>query len=558
MLHKRRLMKYFIRLTAFALALAAAGAVRAQQAPGPATSKFIVFLRTSQIGSDTVAVARRPDGWLISSTGSIGAPVDLVARNVQARYDPDWKPLELTIDGTVRGQVFGIHVTVDGSTAITHVNNAGQALDRADPIALDTIFLPNPFFALFEAVTPRLMTAASGSTIPIYQSAGEPVTLRVGESETDRIQTVSRLIVARRTSASLSAGGMDVGVEIWADENGRLLRVSSPSQELEYVREDIAAVSSRRVVISRTGDERVNVPANGFNLAGTVSKASSANTRNPAVILVAGSGPLDRDETVAGIPIFGQLAGALADAGLVVLRYDKRGNGQSGGRAEAASITDYADDLRAAVKFMGNRKDVDPRRIAVAGHTEGGLVALLAGSKDSHIAALVLMNTPGHLGSEVILAQQQHILDRSKLSDEEKRARVELQKRIHDAVITGKGWDALPAQLRRQVDTPEYQSILTFDPATVMPKVRQPVLVVQSALDAEIDPSNGDRLASLARSRKRQAPVDLVKLDGVNHLFIETTSAEVADYVTLRGKSIVPSLGSTIAAWLQKTLPAGR
>ena len=76
-------------------------------------------------------------------------------------------------------------------------------------------------------------------------------------------------------------------------------------------------------------------------------------------MLVGGSGPLDRDETVAGIPIFGQLAGALADAGFTVLRYDKRGIGQSGGRVEAAGLTDYAEDLRAAVKFMAARKDVD-------------------------------------------------------------------------------------------------------------------------------------------------------------------------------------------------------
>jgi pimeloyl-ACP methyl ester carboxylesterase len=324
------------------------------------------------------------------------------------------------------------------------------------------------------------------------------------------------------------------------------------------VREDVAAVSTRRVVVSRPGDEQVNVPANGFNLAGTISKASSSGPRNPAIVLVTGAGPLDRDETIAGIPIFGQLAGALADAGLVVLRYDKRGNGQSGGRAEAASMADYAEDLRAAVKFLGNRKDVDPKRIAVAGHTEGGLAALLAASKDNHIAALVLMNTPGHLGSQVILAQQQRLLDKSKLSDEEKRARVDLQRRIHDAVISGKGWDNLPAQLRRQVDTPEFQSILTFDPATVMPQVRQPVLVLQSALDTEVDPSNADRLASLARSRKRQTASELVKLDGVNHLFVETPSGESADSASLPKKSVVPALASTIAAWLQKMLPPAR
>ncbi len=272
----------------------------------------------------------------------------------------------------------------------------------------------------------------------------------------------------------------------------------------------------------------------------------------------AGSGPLDRDETVAGIPIFGQLAGALADAGFTVLRYDKRGIGQSGGRAEAASLTDYAEDLRAAVKFMAGRKDVDPKRIAVVGHSEGGAVGLIAAAKDSRVAALVLMGTPGRPGAEIVLAQQKRALDRSSLSDADKQARVDLQKRIHEAVITGKGWESLPAQVRRQVDNPEYQSILTFDPATVLPQVRQPILIVQGALDAEVEPSNADRLETLARSRKRQAPVESAKIPGLNHLFVAATTGEVAEYATLGGKQIAPALPAAIASWMGKTLPAAR
>jgi pimeloyl-ACP methyl ester carboxylesterase len=542
-----------------AIALAAAAAVipaSAQQFPAAAPSKFLVLVRTVQIGTDEATVTRSADGWTIASSGGVGAPVDLVTRTLRIRYDADWKPLELTIEGMVRGQVFGLHVTVSDGIATSHVNNAGQTVDRTDPIAPNEVFLPNPFFAAFEAITPRLITAASGTTIPVYQGGGPPTTLRVGESETERIQTVSRLIVARRTHATLSAGATDVPVDIWADESGRLLRINQPSQELEYVREDLASVSSRRVVISRPGDEQVFIPANGFNLAGTVSKAASTAVRNPAIVLVAGSGPLDRDETVAGIPVFGQLASALADAGFAVLRYDKRGVGQSGGRVEAAGLADYAEDVRAAVKFMGTRKDVDPKRIAVVGHSEGGTVALIAAEKDSHVAALVLMGTPGHPGAEVVLAQQKHALDRSTLSDADKQARVDLQKRIHEAVITGKGWESLPPQLRRQVDTPEFQSLLTFDPAKIMPSVRQPILVVQGALDTQVEPSNAERLGSLARSRKRPIPVEVTTIPGVNHLFVPAATGEVAEYDTLKDKSLTPELASAVASWLRKTMPA--
>src|SRR6185503_2347794 len=136
--------------------------------------------------------------------------------------------------------------------------------------------------------------------------------------------------------------------------------------------------------------------------------------------LVGGSGPIDRDGTVVGIPVYGQLAHALADAGFLVLRYDKRGIGQSGGRIETAGFAEYAEDLRAAIKFLADRKDVDPKRIAVVGHSEGGAVALLAAAKDKRIAALVLAAASGVNGSDLVLAQQKHALDRSNLSDADK------------------------------------------------------------------------------------------------------------------------------------------
>ena len=95
-------------------------------------------------------------------------------------------------------------------------------------------------------------------------------------------------------------------------------------------------------------------------------------------MLIAGCGPLDRDETAYGIPIFAQLANALADAGFAVVRYDKRGVGQSGGRSEFATLNDYAEDVVAVIKFLEKRKDIDPKRIALVGHSEGAAVALLA------------------------------------------------------------------------------------------------------------------------------------------------------------------------------------
>src|SRR6185312_14210696 len=166
-------------------------------------------------------------------------------------------------------------------------------------------------------------------------------------------------IDVKRTHVTITpaeAGAPPVEMDAWADTNGRLLRISIPAQQFEVVREDVASVATRRVPIFRPNDEQVRIPDNGFVLAGTLSKPLKAGApRLPAVVLVAGGGQTDRDELLFGIPIFGQLADAIADAGFIVLRYDKRGVGMSGGRDEAATITDYADDARAAVKFLTDR-----------------------------------------------------------------------------------------------------------------------------------------------------------------------------------------------------------
>ena len=144
------------------------------------------------------------------------------------------------------------------------------------------------------------------------------------------------------------SGNTAVDADIWLDETGRMIRLSLPAQSLEVVREDIAAVSSRTITISRPNDESIKIPGNGFVLAGTVSKpAGQSHPRLPAVVLVGGTGPADRDNLAYGVPILGEIAGALADAGFLVVRYDKRGIGQSGGRAEAASLADYAEDTSA-------------------------------------------------------------------------------------------------------------------------------------------------------------------------------------------------------------------
>ena len=541
-----------------ALAQPPAAAPQLQEA---GATNFTIFLRGAPIGTEQVALSRVSSGWNIVSTGRLGAPIDAFARRLQARYTADWKPLEFTLDGTVRGQAQTVRVVVDGTTAKTDISLAGQAApqkaDTIDPAAL--LLLPTNFFGPYEAVAARVRTAAPGSELPALIISQGPMTIAVGDSSTEQIQTAARLINARRTRIALVLPAGRLPADLWTDDSGRMIRFSVPLQGLEVVREDIAAVSSRSVVISRPNDQQVNIPSNGFSLAGTLSRpAQSGAARLPAVVLAGGSGPIDRDGLVAGIPILGQIAGALADAGYLVVRHDKRGIGQSGGRAEAATLTDYADDVRAAVKLLADRKDVDPKRIAVIGHSEGGLVALMAGAKDKRIAAVGLIATPGVTGADLILAQQKHLLDLTKLTPEEKLAKVEQQKKINEAVITGKGLELLPPGVRRVVDNPEFQGILMSDPVKLLAQVRQPLLIVQGDLDTQVEPGNADLLEGIARKRKNSPAVEVVKVPGVNHLLVPATTGEVSEYGDLKDKQVSDTVTKALVNWLNKTLSTAR
>jgi hypothetical protein len=555
-----------IRAALAALAVALPLAASAQQPPvppplpDPGATNFTIFFRGVPIGSEQIAVSRTATGWTIASSGRLGAPIDVVARRLQVRYTPEWRPLEFTLEGTVRGQPQTIRTSFDGTTAKSQMGIAGQTTEKSDPIDPSALLLlPNSFFGPYEALAARLRTAGAGTEIPAYLVGQASVSIRAGESSAEQIQTASRVVSARRTRISFALPTARLDADLWTDDAGRMIRFSVPAQLLEVVREDIAAVSARSVSISRPNDEAVSIPGNGFLLAGTLSKPSPAgDAKLPAIVLLGGSGPADRDGVVYGIPLLGQIAGALADAGSIVVRYDKRGIGQSGGRAESASLTDYAEDARAAVKMLENRKDVDPKRIAVVGHSEGGLVALIAAAKEKRIAAVALIATPGMTGADVVLAQQQRLLNRMTLTPEEKQAKVDAQKKINEAVITGKGLELLAPEIRRSVDNAEFQSLLTSDPAKLVAAVRQPLLIVHGELDTQVEPSNADRLEALARARKNAPPPEVVKVPGVNHLLVPATTGEVHEYATLKEKQLSRQVTDAIATWLKKTLSTAR
>jgi pimeloyl-ACP methyl ester carboxylesterase len=532
---------------------ASPAAAAAQAAPAkPDTRGYTVFLRGTPIGREEITVSTDAGGVVISGHGRLSPPLDIVTRRAQVRYAADWSPISLVLEGVVQLRENAIHVAFAGGEAKVDSTLAGQAGSKVDKVSPQTLVLPNGFFGFHEAVARRLATVTPPAELRAYIAPQVEIALRVGSVVNERVQTGSTAFGVRRYDLVFANPGGDLPFQLSADESGRLIRVTIPAQSIDVVRDDVAASTSRTQIYSNPGDEAITIPGSGFNIAGTVTKPKSAAERYPAVVLLPGSGVGDRDGVAAGVPILGQLAGALADAGHLTVRYDKRGYGQTGGRAESATLSDFAEDVRAAVRYLEKRKDVDPKRIVIVGHSEGAWVALLAALREKKIAGVVSIAAPATTGAELVLEQQRHALDQMNVPDAERQAKVELQKKIQEAVITGKGWEGIPPDLRKQADSAWFQSLLTFDPAKVVNDVRQPLLIVHGELDRQVPVAHADKLAELAKAGKSRA-VEVITVRGINHLLVPATTGEVSEYGSLTDRNVSKDVTKTIADWLAKT-----
>ena len=528
-------------------------------APVTGEAFFNVFVNGTPVGVERVTLVRTEGGWQIVSSGRFSPPIDLDNRAFRIDYDDEWAPQKMTMDGARYGQAFTVSTTFDGGVATSLIQTGIDRSTAATPVDPAAIVVPDYFFGAFEAMVARLGGAEPGQELPIFIAPQAQITAVVREVRSQQVQTAERLLTAQIYRLTFRDAERPLDVDVWADQDRRLLRLTIPVLGVEVAREDVVRVSTRLTTERHPGATDVRVPASGFSLASTVTTPVGREMPQdgwPAVLLVPGTASVDRDENLFGVPLFAQLAAALADEGYLVMRYDKRGAGQSGGRQESAALEDYADDVRTLVRYLDRRDDVDEKRIAVAGHGEGGWVGLYAASREKRIDALALLHVPSIRGTELVLEQQRAELDRIQAPAAERVQKIELQRRIHAAVLDEGDWEDIPDNVRLRADTFWFRSFLEFDPAEVMRRTRQPVLILHGDLDRQISPHHADRLAELALARRRkESTIQLAKMPGINHLMLRATTGGVEEYSRLSDKKVASEVISVLTDWLARTVP---
>lgn len=537
------------------MSVAQAQTPAANPAPATGEASFTVFRGGTEIGRVQTNVSRAGTDWLITSTGRVG---DLTINRFELKYGADWQPIDMRIEATQAAEKKLLLNTSFGvTTAINEITQNDVTNAKTDQISARTVVLPNNFFAAYEGLAARLSVTGPGSELPVYVAPQAELKLSVKTVSGETVQTPSGSVATRRYEIVIDNPSGALNATVTIDDRSRFVKLEIPLVSLSVVRTDLSSVAVRTQSARNPTDSDVTIPAAGFTIAGTLTlppgaSGSAGRLRHPTLVLVAGSGPVDRDALVAGIPIFTQLAGELAKRGFMVLRYDKRGVGQSGGRTETATLQDYADDLVAIVRWLAKRDDVDEKRLAIAGHSEGGAIAMLAAVREKKIKAVALIAAPGASGAELILEQQRHQLDLMKVSDDERAEKIALQKKIQEAVLSGKGMEGLPPPIQKQADTPWFRSLLAFDPAQVMPRVSQPLLIIQGDLDVQVPPHHADKLGELARARKKNPGAEVLHIPGINHLLVPAATGEVREYQTLKDRTVSEQVPNAIADWLKK------
>jgi pimeloyl-ACP methyl ester carboxylesterase len=291
----------------------------------------------------------------------------------------------------------------------------------------------------------------------------------------------------------------------------------------------------------------------------------------PAVVLIAGSGPNTRDEPVFGHRPFLILADYLTRRGIAALRYDKRGVGGSTGEYGAATTLDFADDAEAAAAWLAAQPGVDPRRIGLIGHSEGGLVAPLAASRDHEIAFIVLLAGPGVDGGRILSAQGRLISRAMGVSEAEIDRSAGLRDRMIDIIRTepdraeaaiklkaaadayGEAHHLDPqvlATLKTQYETINgdwFRTFLTYDPAPALRSLRIPVLALIGERDLQVPADLNIPALRAAMADDPKAQVE--ELPGLNHLFQPAKTGGVSEYAEIE-TTMAPEVLDRLARWV--------
>ncbi len=318
-------------------------------------------------------------------------------------------------------------------------------------------------------------------------------------------------------------------------------------------------------------------PEAGIKLAGTLTLPEGEGPF-PAVVMISGSGPQNRDEELMGHKPFWVIADHLTNNGIAVLRYDDRGVGGSEGDAASSTTYDFVGDALSAVSYLKSRPEV--LEIGLVGHSEGGIIAPIAASKSDEVDFIVLMAGTGIRGDKLLLAQEELIYRASGMDEEELAVMLEVNAGAFELVINAPDLETMKTELGKYlrdkmadgtIETPEGMSdediyqlqmdsmgnpwmyeFIRLDPSEWLEKVTCPVLALNGTKDLQVPSETNLAAISQALDKAGNKDYTIVEFAGLNHLFQECETGHPDEYARIE-QTIAPVVLDEITDWIKAT-----
>jgi pimeloyl-ACP methyl ester carboxylesterase len=359
-----------------------------------------------------------------------------------------------------------------------------------------------------------------------------------------------------------SQGGMVLPLILKrTDKPTEINRPQEPKQPYPYNEEEVSYINESA----------------GDTLAGTLTTPKSGGPFT-AVLLITGSGPQDRNEALMGHKPFLVLADYLTRQGIAVLRVDDRGVGKSTGKFATATTKDFAADALAGVQYLKTRKEIDPKKIGLIGHSEGGIIAPMVAAESNNVAFIVLMAGTGVTGEEILEAQSALIAKAGKVPEETIKKGAELNKKVYDILKDEQDTAAAAMKLKeciesemkhytdkektdiglsdaaipimiRQVNSPWFRFFLTYDPQEALKKAQCQVLVINGEKDLQVPPDLNLPKIEEALKDGGNTHYTVKKLPGLNHLFQTCETGSPEEYAKIE-ETMSPVALKTIGDWI--------
>jgi len=318
----------------------------------------------------------------------------------------------------------------------------------------------------------------------------------------------------------------------------------------------------------------------GITLAGTLTLPKKEGTNYPAVVLISGSGPQNRDEELLGHKPFLVLSDYLTRNGIAVLRYDDRGTAKSGGTFETGTTQDFATDAEAAFKYLLTRKEINKKKTGLAGHSEGGLIAPVVAGNNPNVAFVVLMAGTGIPGDELMLLQNYLINKADGMPEEELNKMSVILKNGYNVIkqendpavmktrltsvfneqmkpvflANGIPADKVDENITAQVEgltSPWYAYFIRYNPAPALEKVKCPILAINGENDLQVPAKANLEAIKRAADKGGNKKVTIKSFPGLNHLFQTSATGSPSDYGDIE-ETMAPAVLAEISGWIVK------